>query len=693
VATDGITDRPDLVDLLPVGVVQLDHAGRLLRANRAAAALLGSAPVRVAGRRIGTSEWQLVGEDGHAVLARLLREADGGPPQQPIELRHMDGRRLFIRALVERVQVADPEVAYLVVATDVTAEHLLELESREREQQYRILADHVGDAVLVHRDRRVAWASPSVRWTLGLEPEQLIGRSLEELAHPDDVADLPDLNPDGPPVLQRTRMRHGDGEWHWYQATVTGRWDDDRQLVEVYACLREIDDQVRAEQAVADNERTLRLAIDASPDDFSVYRAVRGPGGEITGLTVLALNASALARFARPSQDPIGREIRDAMPAAVVSEVYDLLVRVLESGTSTRIRQRLSVQPGRPPRIVDATISPMDADRVLATWQDVTEALDQEQLLERAYEETAEMRATLQTALDATSDGFAIYQLEWGQDGELAGMRVVHTNAAGAASLALDPVDMIGMDLREFFPEVHSTGLWERIQVAAVTKEPQHHRVHMFDQDGNWDSSWDNTVAPVGEERMAITWRNASPEETALRQLARTRDEAMYSATHDALTDLPNRVLLHQHLQEALRSCPPDERVGIVFVDLDRFKAVNDTYGHAAGDAVLRATAARLGRLIRHGDLAARLAGDEFVLVLTRLTADWAGDQFFARASAALAAPIQVDGVELHPSASLGAVLADPLTTASSVEELIKASDAAMYQAKATRSHFLVTVD
>ena len=189
----------------------------------------------------------------------------------------------------------------------------------------------------------------------------------------------------------------------------------------------------------------------------------------------------------------------------------------------------------------------------------------------------------------------------------------------------------------------------------------------------------------MGEERVAITWRNVTTEEEALREFARTRDEAMHTATHDPLTGLPNRMLLRQYLHQALYACASQERVGLVFVDLDRFKAINDTYGHAAGDVVLQQTAVRLDRLVRHGDLAARLAGDEFILVLTGLAPDWSPDQFFARATAMLSEPVWLDGVELHPSASLGAVLVDPGSDQVDVDDLVKRADAEMYRAKAAR--------
>jgi diguanylate cyclase (GGDEF)-like protein len=340
---------------------------------------------------------------------------------------------------------------------------------------------------------------------------------------------------------------------------------------------------------------------------------------------------------------------------------------------------------GAADRTYDSFQAWLDDDTLVWSWRDVTDALEGEERLGRAYEETAEMRATLQTALDATTDGFAVYAVERDHQGRLIELHNLHTNLAGAQSLGLDPEEVVGRTLHEVLPDVESSGLWARILESYATKAPQFHRVHAWGDDGEWISAWDNTIASVGEERITIIWRDVSREERALRQLARTRDEALHSATHDALTDLPNRVLLREHLQDALRNCPPGERVGLVFVDLDGFKAVNDVYGHAAGDAVLRATSARLARIVRHGDMAARLAGDEFVLVLSGLCPDWLPDHFFVRAMKQISEPVWVDGAVLRPAASMGLVMADPHTQELDVDQLIKAADAEMYRNKAAR--------
>jgi diguanylate cyclase (GGDEF)-like protein len=171
----------------------------------------------------------------------------------------------------------------------------------------------------------------------------------------------------------------------------------------------------------------------------------------------------------------------------------------------------------------------------------------------------------------------------------------------------------------------------------------------------------------------------------------------VHAANHDALTGLPNRTALRLQLDAALDECRPGELVAVVFVDLDGFKAVNDTWGHAAGDTVLQTAAQRLSGLVRSHDTAARLSGDEFVLVMRHIPRDWNSTPFFERAGTVLADPVPVLAastagggpglVTVRPGASFGLVLADPHDPAGSprADELLALADARMYEQKRDR--------
>jgi diguanylate cyclase (GGDEF)-like protein len=166
----------------------------------------------------------------------------------------------------------------------------------------------------------------------------------------------------------------------------------------------------------------------------------------------------------------------------------------------------------------------------------------------------------------------------------------------------------------------------------------------------------------------------------------RAEVELAHRNNHDALTGLPNRVLLFDRLAHALHAARRHQRtVAVFFIDLDRFKAVNDTLGHAAGDTVLSVLATRMSATLRDEDTLARLAGDEMVLLCENLPQSDAAElqdhvqAVFERLRRILARPIRAAGVDLVISASIGVAFSKEHLSA---DDLLADADAAMYRVK-----------
>lgn len=158
-------------------------------------------------------------------------------------------------------------------------------------------------------------------------------------------------------------------------------------------------------------------------------------------------------------------------------------------------------------------------------------------------------------------------------------------------------------------------------------------------------------------------------------------EQLAHQAFHDAVTGLPNRVLFTNHLRHAIVKIDRTRRmVAVLFLDLDRFKVVNDSLGHEKGDQLLIQVAQRLRQSIRPGDVAARFGGDEFVILLEEVVSADDATRIADRVAANLRAPFSLDGHEVVVTASVGIVLSSSALDAA--DDLLRKADVAMYRAK-----------
>ena len=256
--------------------------------------------------------------------------------------------------------------------------------------------------------------------------------------------------------------------------------------------------------------------------------------------------------------------------------------------------------------------------------------------------------------------------------------RILSANLATQSILGAELEQLVGLTLQDALNLPGDDGTATPLANFVVSSTPQ--ELTIWHKDGS-ARELRASVAKLATGRSSRAGFVVTLSDvTADRQLIR---EAMHRATHDALTGLPNRVLLDDRIDGSLaRARRTGKLVAIAFVDIDRFKAVNDSYGHGGGDAVLCELGRRLQGAARQCDTVGRIGGDEFVLALEGLSGEVGALPPLERLQAAVAPPIEVGGQSVRLTLSIGVSLFP--RDGSNREELLRHADLARYRAKQT---------
>ena len=239
------------------------------------------------------------------------------------------------------------------------------------------------------------------------------------------------------------------------------------------------------------------------------------------------------------------------------------------------------------------------------------------------------------------------------------------------AALARPPEELVGRTLDEVFPPHEARALMSFVRRALAASGPVDGEYSMtIDGRELWFSVTVTRLTP-----LSVLW--IARDVTARR---RAEEALRHAAFHDPLTGLPNRASLMAHLDVLLDAAPSRARPAVLFMDFDRFKIVNDSLGHAAGDLLLRAVAGRLAEAVAGDGLLGRFGGDEFAVVVESAPDAARLEALAHRITGALARPFVVHGREVFAGASVGIAVADE--SHETADELVRDADLAMYDAK-----------
>jgi diguanylate cyclase (GGDEF)-like protein/PAS domain S-box-containing protein len=412
-------------------------------------------------------------------------------------------------------------------------------------------------------------------------------------------------------------------------------------------------------------------------DESEAARVGRTPMSAIVEMfpgTFYALNRERRFVLWNRNLERLSELAPDELAAANALEFFDIkdrpriaeaIRRVFDEDAEVQVEADHVTKSGReiPMLLCGTRVTCIGGDYLFGMGLDMSERRQQEQQLRLR-----------ERALHAASNGIVITRCD-GRDNPIE-----YVNPAFERITGYSADEVIGRDAR--FMAAPDLDTNERAQIRAATAERRPLNVVFRNIRKNGELFWnDLSITPVTDEHGEVThFIGIINDVTASKQRTAHLE---HEVNHDALTGLANRNLLWDRLDHALHLAQRHKSlVATVLIDLDNFKCINDTFGHEAGDVVLKVVAKRLQASMRDSDTVARLSGDEFVLVLVNQPSLRYTLRMIERVRAGLTMPVSFNHKEIPVSASLG-VSVYPHDGAS-VAELIRAADVAMYHAKAT---------
>ncbi|MBA4741585.1 MAG: EAL domain-containing protein [Azoarcus sp.] len=345
---------------------------------------------------------------------------------------------------------------------------------------------------------------------------------------------------------------------------------------------------------------------------------------------------------------------------------------VMATGQGNDAVDRLAVELGASDYLVKQEMSARSLDRSLRY------AVGQRRML-LALEEREEALRLSRRAIESAANGIMLC------DAREPDLPLCFVNPAFERITGFSADEALGRNPR--FLNAGSEGEPALLEVRRAIEERRKVHVVVSNFRKSGEAFWsDMFIAPVRDDDGEVThFVGVISDVTAHK---RYEEQLAHQATHDALTGLPNRTLLADRMAQALAFARRyGQSVGVLFIDLDEFKVVNDGIGHHVGDSLLKIVADRLQGCVREGDTVARLGGDEFVVVCPALLREEDVLPLVERIYAALGEPVELEGESLRVSASMG--VAFHPRDGGDVATLLRNADLAMYRAKdAGRAQF-----
>ena len=649
----------------PLAVFSLDEHFLIMDWSESARAQLGWDADDVRGR--GAEEWPFVDGARRGEVAEQFRAiADDERTRFVITIpaRTKDGSAQEIEWYCAVHRGPDGAMRSVTcMGLDVSEQRQAREVLRASEERFRALVQHASDIIaIVDEDAITQYASPAAERVLGYALSDLVGQSILALVHPDDLPQALEhlrklLRMPGTALeLEELRFRHLSGSWRVLELRGANLLSEP-EVNGIVLNIRDVTEQQLADEVLRQSEERFRSLVQHSSDMLMVLDGA----GNVAYISPAAeqLLAAGAARW-------LGKYVFEGVHPDDATATRALLERALAAPGSVQAGDfRMRGRDGEWRYLECRMRNLLDEPSVrgiVVNSRDVTER----RLAEEASRESEErFRSLVQNASDMvtviTHDG-----------------RITYQSPSIERMLGYAPDEVTGHLLSEFLhPEDEPRVRAQLDRLAESERGTVRFELrwrHHNDAYRNIEAVCTNLLGDAGVGGIVINARDVTDRKALERQLTRR-------AFLDSLTNLPNRLLFMHRLDRALqRAADEPNSVGVLFLDLDRFKIVNDSLGHEIGDQLLVAVGNRLRRIVRPADTVARLGGDEFIVLIEGAQSVDEVIRVAERIIEELHTPIRLNRHEVAVAASVGIAMGENHGVTS--QDLLRNADIALYRAK-----------
>lgn len=537
---------------------------------------------------------------------------------------------------------------------------------RESEARFRAIADDAPVMIWV-ADENGDTSYFSRLWleTTGQTEAEARGFGWLEVIHPDDREKVQkaffQANEDKQPVRNEYRLKRADGSWAWVIDVGQPRFSSDGAFLGYIGSVLDITERRAAELAQQETQAFIASIFESSPDCVRVLDLEGRPLiMNKAGHRIFGLNDGALVTA--QTWDVIGNPADAHKVEAGWAEV--------RKGKTARFEITVRDVEGDK-RCMDVIAAPiLGGDgkpiRMLSIWRDITDAKKVNDELNRAHRQAEAAANQLSSVLESTMDSVMLLDSQW---------RIHYLNENAKKLLQIGD-EALGNIFWTLFPGDGTESF------AKHCEEVMERRIRSFFEDylPSLDI-WVEANASPTQDGISLFFRDITERRRAEEHRLLAQKQMAHMARHDMLTGLANRVFFRECFDLALNERGAAAGMAVLCMDLDGFKAVNDTFGHPTGDALLRQVSARLVQSVGAADIVARLGGDEFAVIQRLSKSSDEAVTLANRIIDALGEPFNIEGVTAIIGASVGIAFAPK--DGASADELIKAADIALYSAKA----------